>query len=254
MNTSSIALNATHMTPIERAQGRFMRAPEHPSAESAPQGNNAPPADGNSGAGDSNPNSPPNNTDGAFDIEQFWQQAEQADAGDSQNANEPPAIDMKALMTRASEVIKPNFTAEAMAQAANGDMSGINQAMQQSAHQTVQAVMQMMVPILQRFQHEVTTATMGNVDGRFQKDQQHAALIKAIPKASDPKVGPMIRQLYSTSLKATKGNVQEAIRATQELMKITSSEFAENSGPDNGRQYQAPATNWLESLMVNNSQ
>jgi hypothetical protein len=45
-------LTTTMMTPMERAAGRFMRAPDHPTGNEPPaQGGNEPPASGNNTGG-----------------------------------------------------------------------------------------------------------------------------------------------------------------------------------------------------------
>jgi hypothetical protein len=251
--------NSTHMTPIERSQGRFMRAPDHPTGEGAQnnQGEITPPAATEQNQGD--------NTGKPFDAEAFWSEAGGDDgerpSGESvQNpptpsATVPPANPANELATRIQGM---NFgavmTPEIMAKLGDGDPIAFNEGIQQFGQQIMRGAIVESVGIMRQLREQIFGEVRTMIDGRATGDKQYEALTTAIPSAADPKMGPTVKNIYTRALERAKGNTTQAIQMTKDVLKIQAETFgadldltvAPRSESDNIRQ--PKPTNWLEEL------
>ncbi len=222
-------LHTTAMTPAERSKGRFMRAPDgHESgAEGVGIGDLTPPNDsGASGdnkdgnSGDSNASGSAKDNSGQADgLEGFWK--EQADDGTGgSDSNE----DGKAIGTELAQMISgaqfaPVFTKELADQIADGNLDGINKAMAESH----QAAMKQSVGVFAKLLEAVTGRMQSDFDSRIQKalggSKQNEALETHFPAAKDPAIRPIIQRVFDQSMTNTKGNVDEAVKQTNAMLK-----------------------------------
>ncbi len=223
-------LAGTAMTPAERSMGRFMRAPDgHESGgegvgiddlsgtnDSGGTGDNKGGNSGDSGAaGDKQ-----NNSGQSDPTAGFWdKQADaNADAGDSNNE------DGKAIGTELATMISgaqfaPVFTKELADQIAEGNLDGINAALTESHR----LAMKQSVGVFAKLLEAVTGRMQSDFDSRIQKalggEKANTALETHFPAAKDPAIRPMIQQVFDQSLANTKGNVSEAVKQTNAMLK-----------------------------------
>lgn len=211
--------------------------------------------DGGNNGGDGGTGTPPkDNKDNGVDLTQFWN-TEPPKAGEGGNDGEPKPLDLGAIYTQATSTVKPALTQDMFAAAAEGNMEPINKSIQETVLSAVKASMQVMIPVLRQFETEMEARNLKNVDGKLTQTSQDSALAAAIPQVKDPTAGPMIRNIYSQALKNTKGNTDEAIKQTKEMMRITSIGMGGAvdltlAPSDPNSRGGGGETNWLESLMV----
>jgi hypothetical protein len=228
MNRVNLLAN-TAMTPAERAKGRFMRAPDgHESGgtgvgiddlgvgnDSSTTGNNGAGNSGDSGAGDDGKN----NSGQGDPTAGFWDKSQEADTGSGDSGEEGKAIGAELAQMISGAQFAPVFTKELADQIAEGNLDGINQAMAQSH----QAAMKQSVGVFAKLLEAVTGRMQADFDSRIQKalggDKANQALESHFPAAKDPAIRPMIQQVFDQSLANTKGNVAEAVKQTNAMLK-----------------------------------
>lgn len=270
MNTlSSLIGGVSHigMTPVERQMGRLMRAPDaHPDGTPDPNNNNQA---GNTGADGGAPASQ-NNTGEDFDPVAFWN----TDGGEANGASgtNPPSSAGPATPPSStnSEDGNPNFatqlieringlsfdgvfTDEIAEQINSGDFKGFNEALQSRMRDAVRQSMVTNVQLIRQVTQGMMTQVQQMIDEKLTGVRQSDELIKAIPSASNPKVGPAIRAIYDQALKNANGDTKKALAATKSMMATLTSETASDLNlhvapqDPHGTRARQP-TNWLEEL------
>lgn len=225
-----VLLNSTMMTPAERAAGRFMRAPDHPAgggeggADSSAAGNN-----GGNVSGVTNGGEPEDNSGAADELDGFWDgkpEAEGATGEDDETKQASQALGQE--LGGLIKSFKPSevFTKETADKIADGDLSGINSALNEHA----QAIMQHQMVVTAKLLGGVIDRLSADFDARIQnalgqKDSE-IALETHFPLAKDPTMRPMVQRVWDQALVNSKGDRQKAIRLTKGMLDA----FGEKTG------------------------
>lgn len=228
-------LTTTMMTPTERAAGRFMRAPDHPSgvetppAESGGGGNN--PTGNGDGTGNVTPGG--DNPSGADDLATFWGDGNGAEPNAESLTPEQEKEQQTALGTELKTAIEsfqppaPVFTQETAEQIAAGNFEGINSIMAQAHQATIQQSLlltsKLVGAVVKRMQSDFDQRINSNLGQR--DDNQF--LQSEFPLAKDPAFAPMVTRVWSQALKNSKGDRQAAIRMTRGMLEA----FGEKASP-----------------------
>jgi hypothetical protein len=231
-------LTTTMMTPMERAAGRFMRAPDHPTGNEPPaQGGNEPPASGNNtgGNGDGTGNVTPNgdNTGGGDELATFWGDGNGEEPNAESLTPEQEKEQQTALGTELKTAIEsfappaPVFTQETAEQIAAGNFDGINSIMAKAHQATIQQSLlltsKLVGAVVKRMQSDFDQRINSNLGAR--DDNQF--LQSEFPLAKDPAFAPMVTRVWGQALKNSKGDRQAAIRMTRGMLEA----FGEKANP-----------------------
>lgn len=246
--------------------GRMIRDGEgHPAG--VPGADNAGATGGNSGAA-GNSDSGGNNDGQAFDATSFWNSPEpnadgssndgSANGGDSASGNggDQGGNFAEQLTTQLNGLSfgEPLLNAEIAEQINNGDFTGFEKRatamMQQTVRHALSMNVQILRPLAEQILQQVDQKIQSTLSGRDDSD----ALLTDFPAARDPKVAPMIRQVFNQALKNTKGDRKTAVSQTKEMIALMTNTAAGDLGlnvaprgsDDSGRP--APVTNWLDEL------
>lgn len=224
---------------------------------------------GNSGgAGNSGGDS--NNTGDQFNPDAFWGGSDQAggaapngeSAGsggsDSGNGSSGDGGDVGQLLTQQLQSMSfgdPIFTPEVAEQINNGDFNGVQERFNSMGQTIVRQSLGMMVQILRPFaeqlQNQMREEFSSTLTGRDNEDQ----LIRDFPAAKDPRVAPVVKQVFQQALKNTNGNRERAVSQTKEMMRLMAGQTADdlnlNVAPRGADDSGRPANtnfNWLDEL------
>ena len=267
------------MTPAERQMGRFMRAPDgHDNGSSqgdfqgGPRPTNAPDQNNQSGNGTGfgTPTPSQNNSGDDFDPVSFWDEGGDDEDGPDNRQSAPtptpsptpsptptPAPNPGQQMLEEIRALSFDevFTPEVTAELNEGKFEKANELITKNLRSGVESAFRTTVKLLTQFSEVNQRQMQAMIDERLTGEKQSDALVKAIPSAANPKVGPAIRAIYQQALRRAKGDTTKAISATKAMMQTLSSETADDLGfevaprdPHAPRTRGAPTTNWLESL------
>lgn len=236
-------LTTSMMTPLERAAGRFMRAPDHPGGdggnEPPPQGGGDSGTGGNNtggnGGGAGNDDSGGDNTGKPDDLATFWGDNKDGTGGSADSLTpEQETAQQQALGTELRTAIEsfappaPVFTKETAEQIAEGNFDGINAIMAKSHQAAIQSSVllasKLMGAVVQRMQRDFD----GRINSGLTNKDNNDFLVKEFPLAQDPAFAPMVQRVWSQALTNSKGNRQQAIRLTRGMLEAFGSKTAPN--------------------------
>lgn len=274
----SAAAMGIRPTASERLQGRIMRAPEgHQDGGAGAggdtnggnQGGSGNNGGGNSGgSGQSEGNQ--NNGGQGFDLNAFWNGAAEdgtgTPSGESDGTGKPPVASPKPdagtqQPNIAEQIAATNFgdllTPDMLEKFGEGDVKGFNEGLNGFGQAVMRQTLVQSVGIMRQLREQIFAEVEAKIDGRVTGDRQHDALIKAIPSAGKPEMGPTIKNIYSRALTNSKGNVEKAIEQTKQVLQLQAEAFGGDLGlnvaPKGPADQYAPpkTTDWLESLAGN---
>lgn len=270
MNKNSL-YGTTRMTPAERANGRFMRAPDHPMDGGAtpPAGaNNGTPPAGNSDLGTSG-GSDSNNAGNEFDPASFWNGPAPADgaapsresAGNSGGeSGTKPGTQEGGFAQQLTERLNgltfgdPIFNQEVAEQINEGNYDGVQQRFNAMGQQIVREALAMQVQILRPFAEQLMEQVRNETKQTFDTRDNSESLVKLFPAAKNPVMEKTIRPIYEQALKNSGGNREKAVNQTKEMLRFMAGEAAADlnfelaprgSGDRGGP---TPNFNWLDEL------
>ena len=267
------------MTPAERQMGRFMRAPDGHDGGSSQQPLQGGPREtnpggennsgGNNGQSGGQPRSQ-NNSGDEFDPISFWDEGGDDEEGPDNRQSAPTPSPSPTPSSTPTPSANPGqqmleeirnlsfdevFTTEVTTELNEGKFEKANELITKNLRSGVESAFRTTVKLLTQFSEVNQRQMQAMIDERLTGEKQSDALVKAIPSAANPKVGPAIRAIYQPALRRAKGDTTKAISATKAMMQTLSSETADDLGfevaprdPHAPRTRTAPATNWLESL------
>lgn len=248
-------------------RGRYLKDDQPGGGTSA---SNPTPAPANGGASVGNSSSgatgdsEQNNTSGAFDPASFWQGQEPggAPSSDSESADgNDSASDANNLRDTLTERLnnlqfgEPVITQETFEAAQSGDFSGLQAGLNKALAQAVQQSLGLSISVLRPFADQMMTEVEARINGRLGERDDNDQLIKDFPAAKDPKIRPVVDNLYKQALKNTKGDRSAAVEQVKEMMRLMSTSVADDLGlnvaprsaDDSGRPPNR-AVNWLDEL------
>lgn len=274
MNKNSL-YGVTAMTPIERAHGRFMRAPDHPGdAGAASQqfgGNNGGQGGGGNADESASGGSDSNNTGEKFDASSFWNGP--APAGDAAPSGEsaggtgkesgtggkdgqPGTGFAQQLTERLSGLTfgEPIFTAEIAEQINEGNYTGIQERMNASMQQAVRESLAMQVQILRPFAEQLMEQVRQETQQTFTSRDNKESLVTLFPAAKNPVMAKTIQPIYDQALKNSGGDRTKAVSQTKEMLRYMAGESAADLNIEIAPRGQGdrggptPNFNWLDEL------
>lgn len=256
-------LATTSMTPFERQQGRFMRAPDGHEG-----GTQTPVADNTGGNPNPNPdpNATPNNTSKPDGIEDFWTRAvagdEPAGGAPGSDGKTPAAAQAendefgKTLSTRMAGIkFDPIMTPQFADELGEGKFDGFNAAIHANMAKAVQEGLGLSVQVMQRFGQQLMQAVEAKLGTTLNSRDNSEALESAFPAAKDPKVRPVIQNVFNRALEIHKGDRNAAIKTTKDMLAAMHGVIGGGDGlnippPNPGDSSLQSPTNWLEALNV----
>jgi hypothetical protein len=232
-------LSASMMTPAERAMGRFMRAPDHPGADDTGGGGGDSTTAGDNTGGnddDSGNKTPTEDNDGLSDeLKGFWDNKDEPPT--TTESDEETATQSKALGAELGGIINsfktPEvFTKEIADQIANGDLNGVNAALEASN----KALMQHQVVVTAKLLGGVIDRLSADFDQRIQRafgnKDSEIALETHFPLATDPTMRPLVKRVWDQALTTSKGDKQKAIRLTKGMLEAFGNKTSIRDAPE----------------------
>jgi hypothetical protein len=252
-----------YLTPTI-ARGRRLREGEEPGGATG-GGDNAGPAGGNSGGGATGEGES-NNSGEAFDAAAFWGgsngDGSEGESGDSSNnpggdgSGSSDGQSLQEVLTGRLESMTfgdPVFTADIAEEMNAGNFEGVQNRIDAQLRNATRQSLGLVVSILKPFAEQLTSQMREEMSQTFSNRDNNDSLEKLFPAAKNPAVRPMIQGIYSQALKNTKGNREEAVSQTKQMLKFAAGVTAEDlnininpRGPDDSGP--APKTNWLDEL------
>jgi hypothetical protein len=213
------------MTPLERAHGRFMRGPD---GHEGAAGNTTPPGDSSGGqnnagniTGVGNEEKTEDNGGQEKPLERFWEakpeegvdpDAEAERAKSSQELGKEIGAMISGF--QAPEV----FTKEIADAIADGDLKGVNQALNEHS----QKLMQHQIAVTAKLLGGVIDRLSADFEAKIQKalgsKDNEIALETHFPLAKDAALRPMVQRVWDQALVNSKGNREKAIQLTRGML------------------------------------
>lgn len=258
MNERSVMLNHTLMTPMERAAGRFMRAPDHPGAgdfsselnQGGGENNSSVNPGANQNSGDSN-----NNSGQEFKPEAFWTAGEQPKQEET-NGADGQAFGTQLMQSLAGLAFANLVDDKIATDLSEGKWEGFNQRLVEQQREAVKHSLALNVSVMQRAFAEMQNHVNRLIEEKLgSRDAQHE-LVKEIPQAGNPALKPLVDSIFNQAMKLNPGNRAAAIKMTKDMLAHTATTVAPDLGlapRGPGDPQQTPPTNWLQELLAPNS-
>lgn len=194
------------------------------------------------------------NTGQQFDATSFW--ADPQSSGDSNNQNQQGQgggnDDSSGNLgtTLVERLQATQFGAlfdDAISQEiADGKLDGINNRFNDMGRQMIRQSLMLNAEILRAYAPTIMSQVEQLLDSRLGSRDDQETLVKEFPAASDPKVAPVIRQVFDQSMKHAKGDRKAAVQMTKEMLKImgqtASADFGFESPPNSRGDSNSDAT------------
>lgn len=221
-------LTTSMMTPMERAAGRFMRAPDHPAGGDGGAGATGADDSGGTGdntggnSGDSGASKEGEDNDGQpLELDQFW--TGKAEEPTDEESETKVKEQSQAIGTELGTLIKsfkaPEvFTKEIADKIADGDLAGVNEAMaardQALMNHSIVVTAKLLGGVIDRFSADIDK----RIQQAFGNRDSDVALETHFPLAKDPAMYPMVKRVWDQALINAKGNKEQAIRQTKGML------------------------------------
>lgn len=247
--------------------GRLMRDGE--GGGGATQSGGSDNAGGNSGdssqsGGDSN------NTGEGFDPSAFWggsgQGGGSASSGESAGSSRSDSntdgsgesADIGQTLTQQLSNLSfgdPIFTNEIAEQINNGDFNGVQDRFNTMGQNIVRQSLAMTVQILRPFAEQIQNQMREEFQGTLTNRDNNDTLTRDFPAAKDPRVAPVIQQIFNQALKNTGNNRERAVSQTKEMLRFMAGQTAQDldlsvapRGADDSGRPTNQTINWLDEL------
>lgn len=194
------------------------------------------------------------NTGDAFDGAAFWGNEEPAD----DSAGTPDADAVRTELTTQLQNLsfgESPFDAEITQQINEGNFEGINKRLQEFGTNAVRQSLQMTVSILRPLTDQILQQVRQEISGTMSGRDDNEQLVRDFPTAQDPKIRPVVQNLYMQALKNTKGNRADAVAQVKSMMALVTQSTADDLGLDvapRGAEHfgrsKNPTVNWLDEL------
>lgn len=221
------------------------------SGASATQGADSNNTSGNSGAPGGSGESSANNGGQGFDPVSFWEEParEPGSAGESQTQQQSQGQqpqqqpNLGAQLMQEIRAITPGnvFNQDIADQLADGNYDGLNQSLAQMQQTAIQQSVVMASRVMQQFGQGLIQMVRDEIAQSHGNRDNDAALTDAFPSARDPKVRPMIQNVFNQALKHSGGDRTKAIAMTRDMLKIVgqtaASDFGVTTPPNNAADY-----------------
>lgn len=204
------------------------------------------------------------------DLNAFWAQpqTESGDGGQSSNSGDSgggqqqqqqgQSAGERFMAQMEAQTFGDVFTDQVLKDLGEGNVQGVNQAIQGVAKTAMKQSVTMSAQLMNLFGQEllsqVKTLIDEKVQGHSQTRDDDALLLQNFPSAKDPKVKPVVQQVFNQSLLHTKGNRDAAVRLTKDMLKAlghtATSEFGTPApNPDDFGQNHPGVSSLLDTLL-----
>lgn len=225
-----VLLATTAMTPTERAQGRFLRAPEgHTDYEgfASPEGTGTPPADSGSNvdnqgnSGDSNKDGGTGNNTGQPDLGAgFWETKPEVDtSGDESDKAASTQLGQELSGMIAAFQTPPVFTKETAEKIASGDLEGVNKAFQDQSQSMLRQATVVAAKIVETMMARQEASFEQRIQKALGNKDNSVALETHFPAAKNPAYRPIVQRVFDQSLVNAKGDTAKAVELTKSMLK-----------------------------------
>jgi hypothetical protein len=248
-------------------RGRYLKQDAAAGGGATPDagGANADTGAGNSSAPASGESSD-NNTGNSFDANAFWggSAPDESGSSDSESASGDQSgsgTEFKEQLTQQLNNLNfgdPIMTPETMEAMQNGDFKGFNEGIQKMVAHGVRQSLGLAVSVLRPFADQIMTDVEDRISQRLGTRDDADQLLTDFPAAKDPKIRPVVENLYKQALKNTKGDRPAAVEQVKSMMRLVSTSVADDLGlnvaprgpDDSGRP--TTSVNWLDELSARN--
>jgi hypothetical protein len=150
------------------------------------------------------------------------------------------------------------MTADMQEAFSNGDFKGFNEGLNKMMSHAVRQSLGLAVSVLRPFADQIMTDVEDRISQRLGTRDDADQLLNDFPAAKDPKIRPVVENLYAQALKNTKGDRPAAVEQVKSMMRLVSTSVADDLGlnvaprgaEDSGRP--ATSVNWLDELSARN--
>lgn len=236
-------LSGTIMTPIERQQGRYLRAPDH--TEGGDAGGESQSGGANNAGNSDDSNAEPKNNGGQDDaLAGFWDdpKPKEGEGGDSSKSDDGKDGDKgqsdwaKGLITRLDALkFDDVFTDKVADDIAKGDLTGANERFAQATKEGIRQSVIMSAEVMKQVGANILAEVDRRIGAQLGGRDDDAALKEAFASYSDPEVRPILKQVYAQSLQHTGGDKAKAVAMTRDMMKLVGKKGSKDMG------FEAPA-------------
>lgn len=198
---------------------------------------------------------PADNTGGSFDATSFWNSDDPAADPASTGPDATAVRDNLNQQLAALDFGTVAFDAETVQQINDGNFEGINKRLQDFGTNAVKQSLALTVSILQPLTEQILGMVDERINGTLSGRDDSDQLVRDFPTAKDPKIRPVIDNLYKQALKNTKGDRGAAVEQVKSMLTLVNQSTADDLGlevaprgaEDFGRS-RSPAVNWLDTL------
>lgn len=203
------------------------------------------------------------------DLGTFWAQPQSesgengqgsstSDSGGGQQQNQGQTAGERFMAQMEAQTFGDVFTDQVLKDLGDGNVQGVNQAIQGVAKTAMKQSVTMSAQLMQLFGQEllgqVKTLIQESIQGHTQTRDDDALLVKEFPSAKDPKVKPVVQQVFNQSLAHTKGNREAAVRLTKDMLKVIATTGGGDFGtppanPDDYGQNHPGVSSLLDTLL-----
>jgi hypothetical protein len=182
-----------------------------------------------------------NNTGSGFDAQAFWNEPS-PDTGKTPSGDSVAKPDSGGgnqqqqdfATTLREEMSKVNygdvFTKENADLIANGDLSGINQAIQGKMQQVQQHSVMFAAKLMQANNDRIMSKVEALLDGKFGNRDNTETLAKEFKGYADPGFKPVVDGVFAQAMKLSGGDRKKAIESTKEMLKYLGKTGAQDFG------------------------
>ena len=264
MKTSNfMASAAVPMTPIERQQGRVMRAPDHPAPESSSEPDNS---ESNSGKPEDS-NQDADNNGQSLDPEAFWKEPvvdkpgspSGVSAAPEDSATGQPQDNVGKMITDRIDAFQPTpvFNDDIAEQLAEGNLDGVNENLTALVQEGIRESTVTNAHMMREFGTALLSEVKAMIGQQESNKETEGSLADAFPSGyADPTMRRQITQVFQQSLKHTDGDRKAAIAMTRDMLKVMGKSAASDLGlsesPGGRGDSHAPSsgvTSLLETLL-----
>lgn len=175
--------------------------------------------EGGNPAPDSNAGGDANNAGQALNPEQFWTgQPNDGGSNDSEISAEEfgRGIAQEIANYQGVEI----FTPDIAAQVAQGDLAGVNQAMQAMQRQAIQQAVVIATNIMRRGLADVESRFDTRVQSHLGSEKNQQALMEEFPSMRDPAMAPVIQGVFAQAMIHTKNDRTKALEMTRGMLRV----------------------------------
>lgn len=169
--------------------------------------------------------------------------------------NQQPSL-QETLSTQLESMLfgDPIFDQAIAAEINEGNFEGVQKRFESMMQTGVRQAMQMNVQILRPFAEQMMNQMREEFSSTMNGRDNEESLVKDFPVAKDPKIAPIVQQIYTQALKNTNNDRTKAVANTKEMLRVMAGVTADDlqltvapRGEGDYRPHNTD-TNWLDEM------